>query len=209
MDEDKKSKKEGGENRLEQVRKAQLGDSNAFAQIVRDIAPRAYGLAFSFLKNHEDAEDISQEAFIRAFKNLKSFDLSKPFETWFFTILVNLCKNKLRWKNLRAKLTFSLDMLFQVDEEDDPRPMQVKDPNKGIEPDSAFKESYMQKNLQDAISKLSGQQRSAIHLKFQEGYKISEIAEMMNVSEGTVKTHIFRAMERLKKIIGDKNNELF
>lgn len=193
-------------NILDLIYESQQGNLAAFAELVRFYQKKAYGLAYSFLKNHHDAEDISQEAFVKAFENLGSFDRTRSFNSWFLTIVANLSKNKIRWKKVRERFTFSLDAVSN-DSEKDGQAMQVADRNPQIDPILETGHTILAENLNRALDGLPTQQRTAIQLKMVEGYKISEVANVMNLAEGTVKTHIFRGMEKLKKNIGESRYE--
>lgn len=189
------------------VEKSQKGDISAFGKLIELYQEKAYGLALVFLRNHADAEDVSQEAFIRAFKNLHSFKASGSFGSWLIKITVNLSKNKLRWRRIREKITFSLDQLITPDEDSERPVMQVADTDKTIDPSLTADQVWKNQQLSQAMDGLSVQQRTAIHLKFIQGYTIREIAEIMDLAEGTVKVHIFRGLEGLKKSYQGKERE--
>ena len=184
------------------VQKSKKGDLDAFGELIRLYQEKAYGLAFSFLHNPTDAEDISQEAFLQAFKKLQSFDGSGSFGAWLLTIVANRSKNKIRWKKIRERLTFSLDEPSgDPDREDQPR-FQPADTDRRSDPSAHADASWQTQKLSRSMDRLSPRQRTAIELKFIQGYKISEVAGLMGLSEGTVKTHIFRGLESLKNRIG-------
>lgn len=186
------------------VRKCQEGDQSAFGDLVCIFREKAYALAYSYLNHHQDAEDVSQEAFVRAFRKISAFDpMVGSFGSWLLRIVANLSLNKLRWKKIRNRMTFSLDRNINGAETEEPMPMQVADPSTKIDPHKSTEKSLENKRVEDAMAALSEQQRTALHLKFVQGYKISEVAKIMNLAEGTVKSHLFRGIENLKGSIGD------
>lgn len=186
------------------VEKCKQGDTNAFGELVCMFRVKAYGLSLSYLKHHQDAEDVSQEAFVRAFRKIHSFDPScGSFGSWLLKIVVNLSLNKLRWKKIRQGLTLSLDSNPESYEEDSP-PFQVADTASNIHPDKQAEQSLENSRVAEAIQHLPYQQRTALHLKFVQGYKISEVANIMDIAEGTVKSHLFRGLRHLKILLGDQ-----
>lgn len=180
------------------VERSKQGDLDAFSQLISVYRVRVYGVAFSFLHNHQDAEDISQEAFIQAFKKLGSLNPSSSFEPWLFQVVANMSRNKIRWRGVREKFTISLDAEPDSGGENDIAKLQVADPDRKIDPSFQADHTMLTKQLNNAVTKLPIQQRTAIHLKFIQGFKILEVAKLMRLSEGTVKTHIFRGLESLK-----------
>ncbi len=185
------------------VSRCQEGDQDAFGDLVDIFKEKAYGLAYSYLNHRQDAEDVSQEAFIRAFSKINSYDSKLgSFGSWLLKIVANLSLNKLRWKKIRARLTVSLDHTVGDADSDDPMPMQVEDTNADIDPQKSADKSFQDNRMKTVMAALSEQQRTVLQLKFVQGYKISEVAKIMNLAEGTVKSHLFRAVENLKDVMG-------
>jgi RNA polymerase sigma-70 factor, ECF subfamily len=188
----------------ELVDRSKDGDESSFNELIKLFRVKAYGLAYSFLKNHHDAEDVSQEAFIKVYQKLKTFDHSGSFESWLLTIVANMSRNKIRWKTVRGRLTISLDQDFKDENAEDSAPFQVAEPNERNNPAKEADRTWESKRISEALAKLTDQQRIIIELKFIQGYKISEIAGLLKLAEGTVKTHIFRGLESLKKSIKEE-----
>lgn len=170
------------------VQRARAGDSGAFGDLVRAHADAAFGLALSFLKNRPDAEDASQEGFLKAFRNLDSFEGPGGFRPWLLTIVANTCRNRLRWQKLRNFWHVDGDETLIENQPEPPGPAQ----------DSA--------ETARALESLTEQQRLAVQLKFVEGHKIREVAQIMGLSEGTVKTHLYRGVAQLRKILKEEPN---
>lgn len=187
---------------LSLVEKSKDGELQAYGELVRIYRERAYGLAFSFSKHHHDAEDISQEAFIKAFEKIGTFDPRVgSFGSWLLKIVANLSINKMRWNKVRKKFLLFLDSGFNGPEERDSPALQIADPNKNLEPEANAERSWESARIAGAMASISPQQRMALHLKYIEGYKLSEISKIMRLAEGTVKSHVFRGIEGLKKIM--------
>jgi len=144
------------------------------------------------LNNQHEAEDIAQEAFIRAYTNLHTFDLNRKFSTWLFRIATNLCIDRIRKKKpdyyLDAEVagTDGLDMYSQISSPDRLPEEEVE----GME---------LQERIQYEISCLSEKYRTVIILKYIEELSLQEISEILNIPLGTVKTRIHRGREALRK----------
>lgn len=190
------------------VEKSKNGDLEAFGELIRLYRERAFGLAYSFLNNHHDAEDISQEAFIQAFKKLESFDASGSFGAWLLTIVANMAKNRIRWRKVREKFTFSLDAGFDANGDGERVEFQIPDKTKDLDPLANVEKMWASARLAAQMSELPARQRTTVHLKFVQGFTIPEIAKMMNLAQGTVKSHIFRGIESLKKTIERAKDEM-
>ncbi|KIL53578.1 RNA polymerase sigma factor SigW [Jeotgalibacillus alimentarius] len=175
--------------RIQQVRK---GDQDAFGEIVELFKDRVYHVCFRMLGNRHEAEDIAQEAFIRAYTNIHTFDIDRKFSTWLFRIATNLCIDRIRKKKpdyyLDAEVsgTDGLTMYSQV-ETDEPLP------------EEEVESMELQESIQKEISRLPDKYRSVIVLKYIEELSLKEISEILELPIGTVKTRIHRGREALRK----------
>ncbi|WP_227395918.1 RNA polymerase sigma factor SigW [Jeotgalibacillus aurantiacus] len=175
--------------RIQQVLK---GDQNAFGEIVELYKDRVYHVCFRMLGNRHEAEDIAQEAFIRAYTNIHTFDIDRKFSTWIFRIATNLCIDRIRKKKpdyyLDAEVagTEGLTMYSQV-ESDEPLP------------EDEVESMELQESIQKEISLLPDKYRSVIVLKYIEELSLKEISEILDLPLGTVKTRIHRGREALRK----------
>jgi RNA polymerase sigma-70 factor (ECF subfamily) len=145
----------------------------------------------------EDVEDLTQEAFIKAFNSLEKFDKQFSFATWLCKIATNNCIDYLRKKKLS---TFSIDKEIESDEDN----MQFEIPDSNFIPDKNILDSERKKILQNAIQNLPEKYRQVIILRHQEEMDYEEIAEKLDLPLGTIKAHIFRAREMLYKSLKDK-----
>ena len=172
--------------------RCQRGDSRAFGNIVEKYMTRAYYTALGLTGSQEDALDISQEAFVRAYRNIKTFDVSHKFFTWYYRILRNLCANFLRSRSRRAR-RFSRTGTAELEKVIDAS----ADPSLLIERDE-IKVAVWQ-----AISSLSEVSREIIVLKEFQELSYKEIAELLGCPIGTVMSRLFNARQALKVKLED------
>ncbi len=175
--------------RIKQVIK---GDQDAFGEIVEIYKNSVYQLCFRMLGNRHEAEDVAQEAFLRAYVNIKTFNQDLKFSTWLFRIATNLCIDRLRKKKpdyyLDAEVagTEGLTMYSQI-------------PSDHSLPETELESLELQETVQKEILKLPEKYRSAIVLKYIEDLSLNEISEILNLPLGTVKTRIHRGREALRQ----------
>ena len=164
------------------VQRAQAGDTGAFSELVKAHQQFAFNVALRTVNNSQDAEDIVQEAFVRAWKSLSRFRQDARFKTWIYRIVMNLCYNHLP----KLKNTPSL-----LDEE---MTVQIKGGNgQGADPVSSLETKEMLEIIQRHIQDLPNQYQVMLLLRFQEDCSYGEISEIMDLPLGTVKTGIHRA----------------
>jgi RNA polymerase sigma-70 factor, ECF subfamily len=172
------------------IQRAQKGDSEAFAALVTEHQRYVYNLALRVLKNEEEALDLAQETFVRAWMALPNFRGQSQFRTWLYRIVSNLCYNRL--PNLRRSLTeLGDDVIAELPETDSA----FDNPARGTE--SRELRSY----LHQAIDQLDENYRLLISLRYQNELSYEEIATMLNLPLGTVKTGLFRAKEQLRRAL--------
>lgn len=179
--------------RIKQVKK---GDQNAFADIVDIYKDKIYQLCYRMLGNVHEAEDIAQEAFIRAYVNIDSFDTNRKFSTWLYRIATNLTIDRIRKKKpdyyLDAEVagTEGLTMYSQIAAD-------------GVLPEDAIVSLELSNTIQQKILKLPDKYRTVIVLKYIDELSLIEIGEILNIPVGTVKTRIHRGREALRKQLRD------
>jgi RNA polymerase sigma-70 factor, ECF subfamily len=175
--------------RIKQVLK---GDQSAFAELVELYKDKVFQICYRMLGNRHEAEDISQEAFIRAYVNIETFNQKRKFSTWLFRIATNLCIDRIRKKKpdyyLDAEVagTEGLTMYSQVAAD-----VQM--------PEDEVENMELQETIQKEISKLPEKYRSVIVLKYIEELPLQEISEILDMPLGTVKTRVHRGREALRK----------
>ncbi len=184
-------------NESEIIAQVKAGDSKAFCELVERYKEKAVSIAYSFCANYEDAKDLSQEAFIKAFKSIGGFKVQSKFYTWFYRILVNICKDYLRRR--KSNKFIKLSVKFRVKDgmaepEDIFESVVSNTPNPG----QKLVNKELGERLTKAISSLPPKQRMVFTLKNIHGLTLVRIAEITGVALGTVKAHLFKATMNLQ-----------
>lgn len=169
-------------------------EEGAFDELVDRYQARAYRLAWSLLRDPEDARDLSQEAFLRVYQSAGRFRGDARFSTWFYRILVNLCLDHRRrrrwWQRAVAH-----------ERDDDPAALVERQPAREPDPGQRATEQQTMTRLWAAVDRLSPQQRAAVVLSVQEQLTTPEIAIVLRCSEPTVRVHLHRAVQALRQIL--------
>lgn len=184
------------DSELRLIERARNGDRAAFESLVDTHKGKAFALAFHFTGNVEDAKDLLQEAFVRAYVNIKKFRGGSSFYTWFYRILVNLCRDFLRRKRTRLKVLVDAP---ELPDEEDEMPLEAAD--RGPGPGEILLNKEIREKVDEAVNMLPERQKSAFILKHMQGMKSGEIASVMDCSESTAKVHLFRATKSLQKFL--------
>jgi len=174
------------------VKKVQGGDVAAFDQLILKYRERIYGVVYNLTSNREDASDLTQDAFIKAFQSINRFQGQSSFFTWLYKIAVNTTLSHLRKNRLRT--FFSLEKV-QEDETNTQILAQLTDK---IETDRDTYLHELQEKLNEAMQKLSIKHRTVITLFEIDGLSHSEIAQIMECSEGTVRSRLHYAKQFLQ-----------
>lgn len=181
------------------VLQAQAGDLKSFSALVAIYQERAVRVAYSFLGNFEDARDIAQDAFIKAHEKISSFKAESRFYTWFYRILVNLCKDFLRKKKVRRCISFFTGQNSE-DKDRDEMAARVLSPAKDA--GEALVDQELGEKILSAMAVLPARQKSIFMLRYLDGLSLAEIGETLNISEGAVKAHLWQAGQKMKKNLG-------
>jgi RNA polymerase sigma-70 factor, ECF subfamily len=177
-------------------RRVAAGNDAAFDLLVARHQGRAYRLAWSLLRDAEDARDASQEAFLRVYRTVGSFRGDARFSTWFYRILVNLCLDHRRRGNWWRRLLVRDDGAGAPEGAIlDRQPAPVADPADRIE------RAQTTSRLWSAVDRLTPQQRAVIVLHVQEELPTSQIAAVLGCSEATVRVHLHRAVTTLRGVV--------
>ena len=179
--------------------KAQRGDGSAFEELIYRYDKNVLSLALKFVNNRDDAKDIYQEVFIRVFRSLKNFQFKSEFSTWLYRITTNVC---LSFKKKQSK-----HMAMSINESGDNENSEVHTIPADIDssPEHYVSSSEITEGINNALEKLSQRQKMVFILKNYEGYKIREIAVMLDCGEGTVKKYLFDANNKLRKYLNEFN----
>lgn len=170
----------------ELIKAAQAGDKEALITLLREMETHIYRTAYYMLGNEQDAMDASQEALLRVFTKINSYEEKALFKTWVQRIVTNICIDKFR----RNKPTVSVDeheMLF----------------TSAHDVESEVFSTYVAKDIQDAIEQLPAHHRSVVVLRYIEDFSYNEIAESLDLPINTVKSYLFRARKQLQTMLHD------
>ena len=184
----------------ELIRRAQGGDLEAFSGLARVYERRIYALALHYCRCPEDAEDLSQEVWLRAFRSLGGFRLESSFYTWLCRITVNTFLNHRRSGVVvrdGEKTVVRLDSLEEL--------LEVKPSTRGLRSDGAeedIQRRVLTARVMSALGELTEQQRLIFLLKHREGLTCKEVAEVTGCSVGSVKKSLFRSLEKLRASFG-------
>jgi RNA polymerase sigma-70 factor (ECF subfamily) len=179
----------------ELVARAQKGDRPAFEELMERHKQKAYRIAFDFARDREEAKDLSQDAFLKAYTNIRNFDGRSGFYTWFYRILVNVCLDYKRRRKRTVAEEFNEGVESQV-ERSHPAAHSTS-------PDQEVLAGQISRKIGAALNALPPKQRMAFVLRNNQGLSIREIAEMMQTAEGTVKVHLHRAVTALRQNLAE------
>ncbi len=179
------------------VKRVRQGDLGAYDELVRRYQERIYATVYHMTSNHEDANDLAQEAFIKAYQALKSFKGGSSFYTWVYRIAVNKTINFLKQRKNKAHL--SLDDLDFNAEHDPDLVALISDKT----PRREINLAELQEKLNGAMQKLSETHRLVVTLHDVQGLSHEEIAEIMDCNVGTVRSRLFYARQQLQAYLSD------
>ena len=174
------------------------GNTNAFEDLVLAHQKSVYHIALKMTGNEEDAFDLSQETFLKAFRSLGTFRGESGFGSWICRMAANLCIDFLRKKKRRG------GDLQSLDEEETHRPGSI--PDLRYEPQSALERQEIRASVRAGLMKLPEEQRLILVLREVEGYSYSEISDILKIELGTVKSRIYRARANLAALLTKEGN---
>jgi RNA polymerase sigma-70 factor (ECF subfamily) len=183
---------------VELVKRCQAGDSSAFNDLVTRYRGRAFTLIYGMVQNEQDAWDLAQEGFLKAWKSIHRFKGESSFYTWLYRIMTNVTIDSLRRKGIHGEAEFD-DRFAAVDVEPGSRttPSSVPLPHKKLE------HREIRQRIDEAIAKLSPEHRSVIMMKEIEDMQYNEIADILSCSLGTVMSRLFYARKKLQSLLRD------
>lgn len=179
----------------ELVALCQGGQRHAFESLVLRYMKKAYQIAFDFTRDGEEAKDLSQEAFLRAFSQIKHFNGRSSFYTWFYRILVNLCidhhrrRGRIPWEKNNGGRQNDTEVEALADT--------------SSTPDQEAIAGEVKHKLGTALGALPKGQRTAFLLRNHHGLSVAEIAKVMQTTEGTVRVHLHRAVTSLRQSLAE------
>jgi RNA polymerase sigma-70 factor (ECF subfamily) len=186
------------------VDRARGGDWSASEELFRRYRDRAFAVAYRMSAgDREEALDLTQDAFLAAFRNLRKFEGKSSFYTWFYRILVNTCLDAYRKRKRRWRLFGNRPSNPDHPERNSDDPERHADQNEASDPLSSVAARQLQQKAQQALALLSERQRMIFQLKVFEELSISEIAQSMGLAQGTVKSHLFRATRIMRNALAE------
>lgn len=182
------------------VKKALHGESQAFEQLVQIYQQKVYALSYRYMGNEEDAYDMAQESFIKAYRSLKSFKGDSSFGTWIYRITTNVCLDEIRRRKRRV-VPLSLDEpLATLDGNE----VEKEIADSSLTADRIYEQKEFSEYLQKLLNEMKPEHKTAIILRDVMELSYEEIAAVLNCSIGTVKSRINRARGVLQKKLGDR-----
>ena len=174
------------------IERAQQGEMEAFRLLVERSKINVYRLAYDLTGNRHDAEDLSQDVFIKAFKSLRLFRGDAKWSTWLYRITINAAMDK---KKSKAQKTMLMHDAFAAGNAE----TEYAPSDEAPRPDRLTDAGLIRRNIERALEDLTTRERSVFVLRHYHDLSLRQIAETMDISEGTVKSFLFRAIRRLRK----------
>ena len=187
------------EEELEIILRVRAGDTDAFEALVLEHQNKVYSLALRMVGNEEDARDMAQEAFIRAFNSLASFRGESKFSVWLYRLTSNICIDFLRGRAKRR--TVSLNW-----EDEDGEEGELEIPDERFSPEARLERTELRESVRRGLDSLSPEYREILLLREINGLSYDEISRALNLEEGTVKSRIFRARKKLSEFLIREGN---
>ncbi len=179
---------------------AAKGDVTAFERIVRKYEKYVCTTVFGVLRHREDSFDVAQEVFLKLYHSIGSFKGDSSFSSWLYRIAKNTALDHLRREKKRRTVS-----LTSENDDGEEVILDIPDESVGASPEKALLTKERVAILYEALDKLSDEHREIITLRDINGYTYEEVAQMLDIEIGTVKSRLFRAREQLKKILEQKN----
>lgn len=177
------------------IREAQAGSRTAFDALVRQYDQAVLRLAMHLTGSEQDAQDIQQEAFLKAYRYLGNFRFECSFYTWIYRIVTNLCLDHLRRRKARRE-----DQAVMIDSSGEEMDLltNISDERAGANPGRELDRKYLGQRILTALGELTPRERMVFELKHYQGLRLRTIGEMLNTTEETAKNTLFRATKKLR-----------
>src|SRR5581483_10734059 len=187
-------------NDTELIREAQRGNRAAFEELVHQYDGAVLRLAYHLTRSEQDAQDIYQDAFLKAYRNINNFRFECSFYTWIYRIVTNLCLDLLRKRQVRKE-----DSPVAVDSEGGTYDLldQVADQRSGASPERDLMRRELGARIGKALNKLTPRERMVFEMKHYQGLKLRTIGEILNTTEETAKNKLFRGTQKLRAALKD------
>jgi RNA polymerase sigma-70 factor (ECF subfamily) len=175
----------------ELVKRAQEGDRDAFRELVENYQRKVYSICYGMLKDNDDALDVSQEVFVKVYRYLEKFNHQSSFYTWLYRITHNTCIDYIR-KNTRVRKVEYDDRIGR-DADEIEGGEHVLPSTLGLNPDKVYGRKELREKMLEALETLSEKHRTILILREVEGLSYEEMAEVLNISKGTVMSRLYHA----------------
>lgn len=179
------------------VLKIQAGDRDAFNQLYWRYKDRIIGVVYGVLHNHQDAVEITQEVFVRIYKNIHKYQQGTRFFTWAYCIAHNLAIDRFRRRKTASETEFDNDFQLNYNTSDS----DALQPSLGINPELSCERAELRQQINNALNALSEKQRTIIILREIDGRSYEEIAEILDIQIGTVMSRLHYARVNLQNIL--------
>jgi len=180
-----------GNEEQELLRRVQSGDLEAYGPVIREYQGSVYNVCLRVLRKPQEAEDLTQEAFLRAYRNIAHYDLERPFGPWLRTLAANLCYNHLQKARLQQ---------VPLEDEWNRLPSSPK-----MNPEALVELSQEHQQLFQAIWQLPDSQRVALELRHFQDLSYKDMARIMELPLNTVRSHLYRARRKLAELLEEEN----
>jgi RNA polymerase sigma-70 factor, ECF subfamily len=185
------------------VKRCQAGDTGAFDELVTKYRSKVFSMIYGMVQNEQDAWDLAQEGFLKAWRSIHRFKCQSSFYTWLYRIMTNVTIDALRRKNFRSDAEFD-DRIAPTEFEAGSRTTPASAPL----PDSSLERAEIRQRIELAISKLTPEHRAVIMMKEIQDLQYNEIADILGCSVGTVMSRLFYARKKLQTLLKDTYENL-
>jgi len=189
----------GGECDSELIERHLAGSEEAFNRLVLRYQRRAVNVAYRLLGNYDDACDAAQEAFVRVYKSLRRFKKNCSFKTWLYKVVLNVSRNKYRWKKRRGD--FRKISLDNPGHDNCSGPMEIPDATLSVS--RGVRRNEIKSRIEESLSRLPGNYREILVLRHMENLSYSDMSELLGCAEGTIKSRLHRARIEIRKLLAD------
>ena len=183
------------------IQRVRNGDPDAYEELVLANQKQVYHLALKMLGNEQDALDVAQEAFLKAYRSLDGFRADSKFSVWLYRLTSNLCIDFLRSRNRRPTVSLSV-------EDEDGEEKELTIPDERFSPQEELERKELRRAVRKGLAALPEEYREILLLRELSGLSYTEIAQTLQIEEGTVKSRIFRARKKLCAILLKDGNIL-
>lgn len=191
-------------NEEQWIVESRAGSAAAFGQLVALYQGRLYGFLLSYVGRQDVADELTQEAFLKAWRALRDFRGESRFQTWLFQIGLNALRGWGRREKIRRLRERAFGWIR--DEDETPRSPEdtFQDPRLDADPDRAAAARALRERTAEAVAKLPPQEKAVFLLRHEQGLPLADIARVMALAEGTVKAHLFHALAKLRRDLEDQ-----